>query len=41
MFFRQIQRHSDNFSYIIADEVSKEAAVVDSSYNADELTKII
>jgi glyoxylase-like metal-dependent hydrolase (beta-lactamase superfamily II) len=41
MFFRQIQQHSDNFSYIIADEDSKEAAVVDSSYNADELTKII
>jgi glyoxylase-like metal-dependent hydrolase (beta-lactamase superfamily II) len=41
MFFKQIQQHSDNFSYIIADEDSKEAAVVDSSYNADELTKII
>jgi hydroxyacylglutathione hydrolase len=41
MFFRQIQQHGDNFSYIMADEDSKEAAVVDSSYNADELTKII
>jgi hypothetical protein len=41
MFFKQIQRHSDNFSYIIADESSREAAVVDSSYNADELVKII
>jgi len=41
MFFKQIQQHSDNFSYIIADEDSKEAAVVDSSYNADELIKII
>jgi hydroxyacylglutathione hydrolase len=41
MFFRQIQQHSDNFSYIIADQDSKEAAIVDSSYNADELTKII
>jgi hydroxyacylglutathione hydrolase len=41
MFFRQIQQHSDNFSYIMADEESKEAAVFDSSYNADELTKII
>ena len=41
MFFKQIQQHSDNFSYIIADEDSKEAAVVDSSYNADELTRII
>ena len=41
MFFKQIQRHSDNFSYIIADESSGEAAVVDSSYNADELIKIL
>ena len=41
MFFKQIQQHSDNFSYIIADEVSKEAAVVDSSYNADEIIKVM
>jgi glyoxylase-like metal-dependent hydrolase (beta-lactamase superfamily II) len=41
MFFRQIQRHSDNFSYIIADEETDEAAVVDSSYNADEIIKIL
>ncbi len=41
MFFKQIQQHSDNFSYIIADESTKEAAVVDSSFNADEIIKII
>ncbi|TFH22099.1 MBL fold metallo-hydrolase, partial [Candidatus Bathyarchaeota archaeon] len=41
MFFKQIQQHSDNFSYIIADEVSKEAVVVDSSFNADEIIKVI
>jgi hydroxyacylglutathione hydrolase len=41
MFFKQIQQHSDNFSYIIADENTKDAAVVDSSYNADQLIKII
>jgi len=41
MFFRLIQQHSDNFSYILADEVTKEAAVVDSSYNADEIIKVI
>ncbi len=41
MFFRQIQQHGDNFSYIIADEQTKEAVVVDSSYNADEITKVI
>jgi hydroxyacylglutathione hydrolase len=41
MFFKQIQQHSDNFSYIIADEDTKEAAVVDSSYNANEIIKVI
>jgi len=41
MFFKQIQQHGDNFSYIIADEGTKEAAVVDSSYNADEIIRII
>jgi len=41
MFFKQIQQHSDNFSYIIADESSKEAAVVDSSFNAGEIISIL
>ena len=41
MFFKQIQQHSDNFSYIIADKATGEAAVVDSSYNADEIIKVI
>ena len=41
MFFKQIQQHSDNFTYIIADEQTREAAVVDSSYNADEILKTI
>lgn len=41
MFFKQIQQHSDNFSYVIADEAAKEAVVVDSSYNADEIIKVI
>jgi hydroxyacylglutathione hydrolase len=41
MFFKQIQQHSDNFTYIIADEETKEAAVVDSSYNADEIIRTI
>ena len=41
MFFKQIQQHGDNFSYIMADEVTKEAAVVDSSYNADEIIKVV
>ena len=41
MFFKQIQCHGDNFSYVIGDESTKEAAVVDSSYNADEVTQTI
>jgi hydroxyacylglutathione hydrolase len=41
MFFRQIKQHGDNFSYLIADEQTKEAAVVDSSYNADEILKTV
>ncbi len=41
VYFKQIQQHSDNFSYIMADESTKEAAVVDSSFNASEIIKII
>jgi len=41
MYFRQIQQHGDNFSYIVADEKTLEAAVVDSSYNANEITRIL
>jgi len=41
MIFNQIQQHSDNFTYLIANEKTKEAAVVDSSYNADEIIKIL
>ncbi len=41
MFLQQIQKYSDNFSYLIADEVTREAAVVDSSFNAEEIERII
>jgi hydroxyacylglutathione hydrolase len=41
MFFRQVQQHGDNFSYVIADDTTREAAVVDSSYNAGEITRIL
>ncbi len=41
MFFKQIQQHGDNFSYIIADENTKEAAVVDSSYNANAIIDLL
>ena len=41
MLFKQIQQHSDNFSYLIADETTREAAVVDSSFNAGEIIRIL
>jgi len=41
MLFKQIQRRGDNFSYLIADSETLEAVVVDSSYNANEITQII
>ena len=41
MFFRQVQQHGDNFSYIIADDTTREAAVVDPSFNASEIIRIL
>jgi len=41
MFFQQVQQHGDNFSYIIADDTTQEAAVVDSSFNAGEIQRIL
>lgn len=41
MFFKQIHQHGDNFSYVIADDATKEAAVVDSSFNASEIMHVI
>jgi glyoxylase-like metal-dependent hydrolase (beta-lactamase superfamily II) len=41
MLFKQIKHHGDNFSYVIADEASKEAVVVDPSYNAEAIIKLL
>jgi len=41
MFFKQIQQHGDNFSYLIADKISGEAAVVDSSFNSGKILQIL
>ncbi|MCJ7713655.1 hydroxyacylglutathione hydrolase family protein [Candidatus Bathyarchaeota archaeon] len=41
MFFKQVQQHGDNFSYVIADKDSREAAVVDSSFNAGKIMQIL
>ncbi len=41
MFFKQLKHHSDNFSYVIADEKSREAAVVDPSFNSDMIIRLL
>lgn len=41
MYFNQVKFRGDNFSYIIGDENTKEAVIVDSSYNADMLSRIL
>ncbi len=41
MFFKQIKHRGNNFSYIIADESSGEAVVVDPSFNADAIIPLI
>lgn len=41
MFFKQIKYRGDNFSYIIADDTSREALVVDPSFNSDAIALII
>ena len=41
MYFEQVKHVSDNFSYIIADEKTKEAVVVDPSYNSEEITSLL
>ncbi len=41
MFFGQVKERGDNFSYIIADEEKGEAAVVDPSFNAEVIIRIL
>lgn len=41
MFFKQIQQHGDNFSYIIADENTCHAVVVDPSFNAGRIAQVL
>ena len=41
MFFKQIKHRGDNFSYIVADDATKEAAVVDPSFNADTIIRLL
>jgi glyoxylase-like metal-dependent hydrolase (beta-lactamase superfamily II) len=41
MFFKQVKQFGDNFSYIIADDATKEAAVVDPNFNKNAIIQII
>jgi hydroxyacylglutathione hydrolase len=40
LFFKQVKHVGDNFSYVIADDSSKEAVVVDPSFNADVIIQL-
>jgi hydroxyacylglutathione hydrolase len=41
MFFKQVIQRGDNFSYIIAGDTTKEAAVVDPNFNADAIIRML
>jgi hydroxyacylglutathione hydrolase len=41
LLFTQIKLVGDNFSYLITDETHKEAAVVDPSFNADTIIRLL
>jgi glyoxylase-like metal-dependent hydrolase (beta-lactamase superfamily II) len=40
LFFRQIKQVGDNFSYIIADEGTNEAVIIDPSFNGDAIIQL-
>jgi hydroxyacylglutathione hydrolase len=41
MFFKQLRGKGDNFSYILGDETARDAAVVDTSFNSNEIIQIL
>jgi len=41
MLFKQIKHRGDNFSYVIADEDSREAAVVDPGFNSEAIIRFL
>jgi len=41
VFFKQIKYRGDNFSYVIADEATREAAVVDPSFNSEAIIRLL
>jgi glyoxylase-like metal-dependent hydrolase (beta-lactamase superfamily II) len=40
LFFKQIKYNGDNFSYVVAYESSKEAAVIDPSFNSETIIRL-
>ena len=41
LFFKQIKGEGSNFSYVIADEGTREAMVVDPDFNSDEIKSLL
>jgi len=41
MLFVQVKKMGDNFSYLLADEATQEAAVIDPSRNGKELARLL
>ncbi|MBM5806052.1 MAG: MBL fold metallo-hydrolase [Candidatus Verstraetearchaeota archaeon] len=41
MLFKQIKHSGDNFSYVVADDNTKEAAVVDPGFNVDRIIQFL
>jgi hydroxyacylglutathione hydrolase len=41
MLFEQVKKHGDNFSYVVADENTREAAVIDSGFNSKEIAHVL
>jgi glyoxylase-like metal-dependent hydrolase (beta-lactamase superfamily II) len=41
LLFKQIKHSGDNFSYVVADDNTKEAAVVDPGFNADRIIQFL
>lgn len=41
MFFKQIKYRGDNFSYIIADDATRDAVIVDPSFNAEAIVRLL
>ena len=40
MFFKQLKHVGDNFSYIVADKETGEAAAIDPSFNGEEIVQL-